>query len=78
MTNGDVRDENYKGNLLFTMKDFVSFVTYSKSMYFMSTLLLKYNIGGISVPQFKIYYIYDTTHTSHTNLVKLCCEVHYT
>ena len=30
--NGNVRDDNYKGGLLFPMKDFVSFVTYRKSM----------------------------------------------
>ena len=38
-TNGYVRDENYKGKFLLLMKDFVSFITYCQSMYFMSTKL---------------------------------------
>ena len=34
-TNGYLRDESYKGKLLFTMKYFVSFGTYCQSMYLM-------------------------------------------
>ena len=40
-TNGIIRDENYKGKLLFTMEDFVSFGTDCQSMYCMSTIFLK-------------------------------------
>ena len=36
-TNGNLRDENYNGKLLFFMKDFVSIGTDCQSMYFMST-----------------------------------------
>ena len=45
-------------------------------MYFMSTIFLKDNTDGFCVPQFQIYYIRDTTHPSHKNLVKLCCKLH--
>ena len=45
-TDQTVRDENYNGKLLFHMKDFVSFVTDCQSMYFMSTIFLKYKIYG--------------------------------
>ena len=39
-TDGTVRDENYKGRLLFPMKESVSFGTDSQSMFFfMSTRL---------------------------------------
>ena len=44
-TNGNVRDENYKRGLLFPMKDFVSFITYHQSIYFMSTIFLKDKIN---------------------------------
>ena len=40
-TNGTVRDENYKGKLLFPMKDFLTFGKYCQSMYFMSTIFIK-------------------------------------
>ena len=53
-TNGTLKDENYKGKLLFFMKKFVSFGTYRQSMYFMSTILLKYNIDGVHIPQFEL------------------------
>ena len=59
------------------MKDFVPFGTDLKSMNFILTMLLKYNIYGFCVPQFHLSHILDTTHTSHNNLVKLCREVHY-
>ena len=64
-TNGNVRDENYNRKLLFPMKDFVAFGTYFQSMYFMSIILLKYNINGVCVPTFQFSYICDTTHPSH-------------
>ena len=32
-TNGNLRDENYIGKCLFSIKDFVSFSTYCHSMY---------------------------------------------
>ena len=73
--NGNVRDDNYKGDLLFPMKYFVSFVTYQKSMYFISTEFLKYPINGVRVPLFQIYYIRDTTCRSHKNW--LSCVVKY-
>ena len=75
--NGSVRDENYKGELLFTMKGFVSFVTDIHSMYFMSTRFLKDKIDGVYVPQFQLYNICDTSRPSHKNLVELCREVNY-
>ena len=34
-TNGNLRDENYKGKFLFSMKDFVSFLIDRQAMYFM-------------------------------------------
>ena len=40
-TNGNLRDENYNGKFLFTIKDFVSFGTYHQSVYCMSTISLK-------------------------------------
>ena len=36
-TNGNVKDEKYKGKFLFTITTFVSFVIDLQSMYFMST-----------------------------------------
>ena len=33
-TNGNLRDENYKENLLFPMKDFVSFRIDCQTLYF--------------------------------------------
>ena len=71
-TNGNVRDENYNEKLLFPMKDFVPFVTYFQSMYFMSTRFLKDKVNEFRIPQFQIFYILNTTHTSHKNLVQLC------
>ena len=56
-TNGTVRDESYNVKLLFPMKDFLSFVTDLQSMFFVSTILLKYNICGLHVPQFQLAYI---------------------
>ena len=44
-------------------------------MYFMSTRLLRYNIDGVRVTQFKLAYICDTTNPSHKIMVKLCREV---
>ena len=49
-TNGNRRDENYKGNFLFPMNNFLSFGTDFQSMYFMSTKFLKYKIIEIRVP----------------------------
>ena len=60
------------------MKEFVSFGTDHNSMYFMSTIFLKYNIYIVCNPQFQLAYIRNTTHPSHKKLVELCCEVHYT
>ena len=70
-TNGNVRDENYKGELLFPMKDFLSSVTDHHSIYFMSTILLKDNIDGVRVPQFQLSYICNTNHPSHKDLVQV-------
>ena len=49
-----IRDENYNENLLFPMKDFLSFGTYLQSKYFMSTRFLKDNIYEVHVPQFQL------------------------
>ena len=76
-TNGTVRDDSYKGNCLFTTKYFVSFGTDHQSMFYMLTIFLKENIDGVSVPQFQIYFIKNTSHTSHKNSVKLCIDVHH-
>ena len=48
-TNGNIRDKNCKGNFLFIIKRFVSFGSYCKSMYFMSTIFLKENIYVVCV-----------------------------
>ena len=40
-TNINLRDENYKGKLLFPMKEFVQFRTDLQSIHFISTRLLK-------------------------------------
>ena len=64
-TNGNIRDENYKGKFLFTIKDFVSFGTDHQSMHFMSTAFLKYKINRVCVPQFQLAYICDTNNPSH-------------
>ena len=61
-TNGNVRHKNYKGKLLYTMKEFVSFSTNIQSIYFMSTIFLKGNINGVRVTQFQLACISDTTH----------------
>ena len=74
---GTVIDDNHTGGFLFPMKYFVSFGTDYKSMYFMSTRLLKDNIDGVCVPQFQLDYIHNSTHPSHKYMVKLCREVHY-
>ena len=58
------------------MKGSVSLGTDCQSIYFISTIFLKFAINGVRVPQFKLYYIRNTTHTSHTKLVKFCHEVH--
>ena len=76
-TNGTVRYESYKGNLLFPMKDFWTFGIYCRSVFFMSNIFLKYNIGGVRVPQFKLAYIINTTYPSHKKLVRFCRAVHY-
>ena len=75
-TNENVRDENYNRKFLFPMKDFVAFRTDFQSMYFMSIILLKYNINGFRVTQFQLDYICDTNHHSHKTVVKLCHELH--
>ena len=69
--NGTVIDNNYKGEFLFAMKEFVTFITYRQSMFYMSSILLKLKINGVYVSQFKLYYIFNTTHTSHEILVHL-------
>ena len=53
-TNGNVRVEYYNGKFVFPMKDFFSLVTYTHSIYFMSTSLLKDSIHGVCVPQFQL------------------------
>ena len=72
-----VRGENYKGKLLFAMKDIVSFRTDSQPMYFMSTIFLKGKIDGFHITKFQLDYICNTTHPPHKILVKLCCQLHY-
>ena len=51
-TNRNVRYENCKVDLLFTMKDFVSIGTDHQPMYFISTRLSKDNIDGVHVKKF--------------------------
>ena len=65
LTNGIVRDESNNRKLFFTMKDFLSFGAYHQSMYLMSTILLKYKIDVLCVPQYQLTYIHNTTHTSY-------------
>ena len=43
----------------------------------MSTVFLTDNIDGVRIPQSQLGYICDTSHTSHTRLVKLCSDVNY-
>ena len=76
-TNVNVRDENYIGKFLFTIKDCVSLETYRQSIYFMSTIFLKEKIDGVRVLKFQLVCICNTTHPSQKHLVELCCEVHY-
>ena len=64
-TNGNIRDKNYKGNFLVPMKDFVSSITDSQSMDFVSTRFLKNKINRIRVLIFKLPYIRNTTYLSH-------------
>ena len=53
-TNGNVRDENYNGKFLFTIKGVVSFSTYFQSMYFMPTRFLKVKINGVRFTLFQL------------------------
>ena len=46
-------------------------------MYFMSNIFLKDMINEVHVTQFKLDYIYNTTHISHKNVCKLCREIHH-
>ena len=62
---------------LISMKECFSFGTYYQSIYFMSTVLLKDNINGVCVPQFKFSYIRNKAHILPINLFKLCCDMHY-
>ena len=68
---------NYKGKILYPMRDFVLFVTDFKSMFYKSNISLKENIDGVSVKQFQPDYIHDITHPTHKKLVKLCHDVYY-
>ena len=68
-TNGNVIDENHKGELLLPMKYFVSFGTDFQSMYFMSAVFLKDKIHGVRITKFQLAYI--------RKMVKLCWVVHY-
>ena len=76
-TDVNLRDENYNGNILFLMKEFVSFGTDCQSMYFMSTRVLKDKINGFHIIQFQLAYIIDKVHPSHKISVKLCYELHH-
>ena len=76
-SNGTVRDDKYKVNFLFPMKEFMSYGIDPQSMFYMSTILLKYNIDQVRVPKFQLYYIRDTTHPSHKKLFNFCHKVHY-
>ena len=76
-TNGTVRYENYEGKFLFHTKYFVLFGTDSWSMFFMSTRFLKDSIDEVRVPQFQLYYIIDTKHTSYKYLLQVCHNVNY-
>ena len=76
-TSGNLRYGSYKGKFLLYMKEFVSFGTDSKSIYFMSNIFLKYKIDGVHVTLFQLACICNTTHPSHNVFVELCHEVHY-
>ena len=60
---------NDKGEFLFPKNEFVSFGTDFQSMYFISTRFLKDKIDGVCVPQFKLAYIFNTTHSLCKNWV---------
>ena len=66
-TNGTVRYYSYKGNFLFTMKNFVSFGTDHHQMLFMSTRFLKDDIDRVRVTQFQLAYICYAKHPLHKN-----------
>ena len=76
-TNGTVRYENYEGNSLFPTKYFVLFGTDIQSIFFMSTRFLKDSIDGVRVPQFQLYYIIDTTHTTYIDLLQFFHNLNY-
>ena len=42
--NGTVRDENYKGNFLFTMKEFLSFGTYFNQCFNAKKIIKRENV----------------------------------
>ena len=60
----------------FPINDFVPFVTYCQSMFYMSTRFLKYDIYGVYVPQFQLAYIYDKNNTLHNDIFILFCGVY--
>ena len=64
-TNGNIKDENYNGKFLFTMKKILSFGTNYQSILFMSTRFLKYKNNGVHVTQSQLAYIRDTTLPSY-------------
>ena len=55
----------------------MSFGTDHQSLFYMPTIFPKEKIYGICVPQFQLYYIHNTTHSSHNNLVNLFRDVNY-
>ena len=75
-TDENIKYENYKEKLIFTIKGFLSSVTDCQSINIMLDISFKENIDGVHVPQFQLAYIHDTTHPSHKK-VKVCREIHY-
>ena len=76
-SNGSVRDDNYRIKLLFTIEEFVSFVTDRQSMFYMWTIFLRDKFYGVRVPQYQLVYIHDKNHPLNKNLTDLCCDVNY-
>ena len=74
-TNGNVRDENSKGKILFLIKEFVSFRTDCQVVYFMSTKFLKkrsmksgfHNFNFVTLATQLVFHIKD----------QLICVVNY-
>ena len=63
------------GNFLFTINDFVSFVTDRQSMFFISNRFINEKIDGVCVTQFQIDYICDTNISNHKHTWLNCVVI---